>query len=174
MTPGDRRFCERADEFRDWRGSITDARHFPLKRREFTRIGILSYNLLGEIRRRRPDLDVRALAELATFHPSKLPSDGELVMLVDDASDVISETVHAIRTGRVGEYIEAACPSLRRKEEPKITVVDRTGMIESQRESARAILESRFTTRVERELERPAPQEASARSDQQPVKRWLP
>jgi hypothetical protein len=116
MTPGDRRFCEMADEFRDWRGNITDCRSFPLSARDFSRFRHLCYNIFHDIRKRRPDLKAQALADLSCLDPSRLPPDGELLMLIEDASDLICETVHAITTGRVGEYIEAACPSLRKPE----------------------------------------------------------
>src|SRR5689334_15277914 len=99
MTPGESRFCKHADEFRDWRGEIIDCRSAPLSDTEHWRFRMLATRLLDYIRTHRPDLDIRALYRLSFLDPSRLPDQGELAMLIDDASDVICETVRAIETG---------------------------------------------------------------------------
>lgn len=115
MSPGESQFCKNAAEFRDWRGSIIDCRSVPLSERDHWRFHMLITSIIDHMRRHRPDLDTRTLYQLSCLDLSRLPPQGELAMLIDDASDLICETVHAIITGRVGEYIEAACPSLRKE-----------------------------------------------------------
>jgi hypothetical protein len=114
MTPSDRQFLEDAGKFGEWRGEIIDCSRVPLSERDHWRFHRLVSAILDYIRRRRGDLDTRALYQLVCLERARLPPAGELAMLIDDATDVISEVVHSLNTGRIGEYIEAACPSLRK------------------------------------------------------------
>ena len=113
LSRADLRFCELADRWKDCYGIIEDCRHFALSRQEQSRYQLLADRLLDEIRRRRPDLDVVSLATLSKLDFRNPPSDGELVLLVRDATDVIGETLHTITTGRIGEYIALCSPRLR-------------------------------------------------------------
>ena len=101
-------FCKLADRWKDCYGLIEDCRHLRFSRQEQFRFRILASSLLDEIRRRRPDLDVLSLATLSKLDFDNPPPDGELLLLVMDATDVIGEVYHAITTGRVGEYIQSA------------------------------------------------------------------
>jgi hypothetical protein len=117
-SAADLRFCNLADRWKDCYGIIEDCRHFALSGQEQFRYRLLADSLLDEIRRRRPDLDVRSLATLSKLDFRNPPSDGELVLLVRDATDLIGETYHAILPGRVGEYIALTCPKLRTASPP--------------------------------------------------------
>ncbi len=125
LSRADLRFCELADRWKDCYGIIEDCQRFALSRKEQSRYQLLADSLLDEIRRRRPDLDVRSLAEISKLDFRNPPSNGELALLVRDATDIIGETLHAKTTGRVGEYIALACPKLR-VASPPLPLEDKT------------------------------------------------
>jgi hypothetical protein len=120
LSRSDWGFIDMANQYKDVRDRIADYHACPVDARELLRFSILAYNLMLAIRRRRPDLDIRPLATLSHLHPTSMPNDGELVVLIDDALDVIGETVEALTTGRIGAYIAVTNPRLRLDDENKL------------------------------------------------------
>jgi hypothetical protein len=114
LNQADLRFLALAKEWEEASFTV-EAYHFNIfwESKEENRFVWLTEFLLKEIRRRRSDLDLRALARLTQIFVYDLPSEGELLLLVTDARDVVRESVHAVETGRPGEYIASICPKLR-------------------------------------------------------------
>ena len=114
LSRADLRFCELADKWRDICGWIAySCEHGQFSSAEQAHFHVLASNLLDEIRKRRSDLDLRALAYLSSLDFANPPRDGSLELTVRDATDLVIEVYTELTTGKSGEHIALSRPKLR-------------------------------------------------------------
>jgi hypothetical protein len=96
LSRADLRFCEMVGQWKDIYPELEEARYITWSARKICRVHMLASSLLDEIRSRRSDLDLQPLAELTLLNFDALPPNGELVLLVRDATDAIFETYWSV------------------------------------------------------------------------------